>query len=166
MLRVLGPLVLDGPDGPMSVGGPVPRRILCALLVRPGSVIPVDTLLDAAWGDDPPPSAERTLASHVTRLREALARVDGAGGGGLRLERRDAGYRLVVAPEHVDTLRFEQDVLRAADLTPGDARVVLREALALWRAPGPFADLQDTAYPAAEVSRLTELRGAAVEALV
>ena len=37
MLRVLGPLEVEGPDGPMPVGGPVPRRILCALLVRPGA---------------------------------------------------------------------------------------------------------------------------------
>ena len=74
MLRVLGPLEVEGPDGPVPVGGPVPRRILCALLVRPGAVVPVDSLLDAAWGDDPPPSAERTLISHITRLREALAR--------------------------------------------------------------------------------------------
>ena len=77
MLRVLGPLEVQGPDGPMPVGGPVPRRILCALLVRPGAVVPVDSLVDAAWGDDPPPSAERTLISHITRLREALARLDG-----------------------------------------------------------------------------------------
>ena len=73
MLGVLGPLEVVGPDGPVPVGGPVPRRILCALLVRPGAVVPVDALIDAAWGDNPPPSAERTLVSHLTRLREALA---------------------------------------------------------------------------------------------
>ena len=127
-------------------------------------MIPVDALVQAAWGDEPPASAERTLASHVTRLRDALARVDGE--GAVRLERRDAGYRLVVAPEDVDATRFEQDV-RRADGTAAGRRCA--------RAPGrpgplaparPFADLQDTAYPAAEASRLTELHGAAVEALV
>src|SRR3954453_9622072 len=106
MLRVLGPLALDASDGPISVGGPVPRRILCALLVSPGTVVPVDTLLYAAWGDDPPPSAERTLASHVTRLRVALARLDGD--GAVRLERQVAGYRIPDAPARVDATLFEQ----------------------------------------------------------
>ena len=164
MLRVLGPLEVEGPDGPMPVGGPVPRRILCALLVRPGAVVPVDSLLDAAWGDDPPPSAERTLISHITRLREALARLDGTAPP--RLEHRGGGYRLVVAPEAVDAVRFEQTLLDVKNLSPVEAAAALREALAAWRPPAPFADLQDTAYPAAEAARLVELRGSAGEALV
>lgn len=50
MVRVLGPLEVEGPDGAVSVGGPVPRRLLCALLVTPGAVVSVDALIDAAWG--------------------------------------------------------------------------------------------------------------------
>ena len=42
----------------------------------------------------------------------------------------------------------------------------LREALGLWRTPVAFADLVDTAYPAAEAARLVELRGSATEALI
>src|SRR4029450_1518173 len=103
MLRVLGPLEVEGPDGPVPVGGPVPRRILCALLVRPGAVVPVDSLLEAAWGDDPPPSAGGTLISHITRLREALTRVDGTAPP--RLEHHGGGYRLVVTTEAVDAAR-------------------------------------------------------------
>jgi WD40 repeat protein/DNA-binding SARP family transcriptional activator len=164
MLRVLGPIVVDGPDGPVSVGGPVPRRILSALLVRPGTVVPVDGLLDAAWGDDPPPSAERTLVSHITRLREALAHAGAT--PAVEVERRDAGYRLVVGSAAVDAGRLEQILLQVKDVSPIDAVPALREALSLWRPPAPFADLQDTAYPAAEAARLIELRGSAVEALV
>ena len=164
MLRVLGPLEVDGPDGSMSVGGPVPRRVLSALLVRPGAVVSVDGLIDAAWGDNPPASAERTLVSHITRLRDALGTVDGAKPP--RVERRDGGYRLVVAAEAVDATRFEQIVLGVKDLPAAQAVPALREALGLWRPPAPFADLQDTAYPAAEAARLVELRGSAVEALV
>jgi WD40 repeat protein len=82
------------------------------------------------------------------------------------VERRDAGYRLVVAPEDVDAVRLEQILLGVKDVPVVDAVRALREAVALWRAPAPFADLQDTAYPAAEAARLTELHGSAVEALV
>jgi DNA-binding SARP family transcriptional activator len=164
MLRVLGPLEVDGPDGPVSVGGPVPRRILCALLIRPSSVVTVDALIDAAWGDHPPASAERTLISHITRLREALVYADPS--ATVNVERRDAGYRLVVASEAVDAGRFEQILLAVKNIPPVEAVPALREALALWRPPAPFADLQDTAYPAAEAARLIELHGSAVEALV
>ncbi len=164
MLRVLGPLVVEGPDGPVSVGGPIPRRVLCALLVRPGAVVSVDALIDAAWGDNSPASAERTLISHLTRLREALVAADAAGPA--RLERQDGGYRVVVAPEAVDAVRLENVVGAVKDVRGVDAVAVLRDALGLWRPPGPFADLQETAYPAAEAARLVELRGAAVEALV
>src|SRR4051812_45837108 len=104
LLRVLGPLEVAGPDGPVSVGGRVPRRILCALLVRPGTTIPVDQLLQAAWGEHPPPSAERTLVSHLARLREALT---GVAGPTVRLEHGRGGYCLVVASDSVDALRFE-----------------------------------------------------------
>jgi DNA-binding SARP family transcriptional activator/WD40 repeat protein len=164
LLRVLGPLEVDGPDGPVSVGGPVPRRILSALLVRPDAVVSVDGLLDAAWGDDPPPRAERTLVSHITRLREALGHAGGAQAP--RLERRGGGYRLVVAPDAVDAAQLEQILLGVKDIPPVDAVPALRHALALWRAPGPFADLQDTAYPAAEAARLVEVHGSVVEALI
>src|SRR5919206_2958104 len=126
MLRVLGPLEVVGPHGPVSVGGPVPRRVLCALLVRRGAVVPVDNLLEAAWGNDPPPSATRTLISHITRLREALARVDGTTPP--QLERRAGGYRVVVAPEIVDVDRFEQILLGVKALPPADAVPALEEA--------------------------------------
>jgi DNA-binding SARP family transcriptional activator/WD40 repeat protein len=107
-----------------------------------------------------PPSAERTLISHVTRLRAALGRV------GAAVERRHEGYRLVVEPKSIDAVRLERAVGDAGAVAAVDAVAVLREALALWREPGPFADLLDTAYPAAEVARLVELHGSAVEALV
>jgi DNA-binding SARP family transcriptional activator len=164
LLRVLGPLEVDGPDGPVSVGGPIPRRLLSALLVRSGAVVSVYTLVEAAWGDDPPPSAERTLTSHITRLREALGRAGGAPAP--RVERRGGGYRLVVAPDAVDAAQLEQILVGVKDVSPVDAVSELRRALALWRGPGPFADLQDTAYPAAEAARLVEVHGSAVEALV
>jgi DNA-binding SARP family transcriptional activator len=144
--------------------GAVPRRILCALLVRPGAVVPVDGLLDAAWGDDAPRSAERTLTTYITRLREALASADGSEPA--TVERRGAGYRVVVAADAVDAARLERILLAVKDVPPADAVPALREALGSWRGPAPFADLQDTAYPAAEAARLVEVHDSAVEALV
>jgi len=163
LLRVLGSLQVDGVDGPVEVGGALPRRILCALLVKPGATVSVGSLIEAAWGTSPPKTADRTLISHISRLREALEQ---ANAKQLLIERRDSGYRLVVEPDSVDTARFERIVLGVRDLRAAEAASALDEALALWRAPGPFADLQDTAYPAGEAARLVELHGFAVEALV
>jgi DNA-binding SARP family transcriptional activator/WD40 repeat protein len=164
MFRVLGPLEVIGSDGPLPVGGPVPRRILTALLAHAGSVVSVDSLIEAAWGDKPPASAERTLLSHLTRLREALAGLDATAPS--LVERRGGGYLVSIAPDALDVDRFELSLRQAPDLPARDAIPALREALALWRPPAPYADLQDTAYPAAKAARLVELHGAAVEALV
>jgi DNA-binding SARP family transcriptional activator/WD40 repeat protein len=164
MFRVLGPLEVIGSDGPVPVGGPVPRRILTALLAQSGSVVSVDSLIEAAWGDKPPASAERTLLSHLTRLREALGGLDATEPA--RVERRGGGYLVSIAADALDVDRFERSLRQSPDLPATDAIPALREALALWRPPAPYADLQDTAYPAAQAARLVELYGAAVEALV
>ena len=165
LIRVLGPLVVDGPDGPVPMGGPIPRRLLCALTARPGAVVSLDALVQAVWGDDAPPSARRTLTSHVTRLRDALASTGGPASA--RIERVHEGYRLTVDRDDVDALRFEHIVASSTAGPPDPQRVAaLREALGLWRTPVAFADLVDTAYPAAEAARLVELRGSATEALI
>ncbi len=161
LARVLGALQIDGAGDPVNVGGPVPRRILAALLVRPGEAASLDALVDAAWGEDPPSSAERTLQSHVTRLRESLAVLDPAPS----IERQPGGYSLLLPPDDIDAVRFERSVAQARDTDPAVAVELLREALALWRSPVPYADLQDTAYPQAEAARLVELRGSAADSL-
>ena len=165
LVRVLGPLLVDGSQGPVPVGGRIPRRLLCALAARPGAVVPLDALVQAAWGDEAPATAERTLASHVTRLREALAAAGDPAAA--RIERANEGYRLAVGDDAVDALRFEHAVMSISGDPPPPERVAaLRDALGLWRTPVAFADLVDTAYPAAEAARLVELRGTATEALI
>jgi DNA-binding SARP family transcriptional activator/WD40 repeat protein len=147
------------------MGGRIPRRLLCALAARPGAVVSLDALVQAVWGDDAPPSAERTLTSHVARLRDALASTGGPSSA--RIERVNEGYRLTVDDDDVDALRFEHVVTSSTAGPPDPERVAaLREALGLWRSSVAFADLIDTAYPAAEAARLVELRGTATEALI
>ena len=160
MLRVLGPLEAEGPDGPVPVGGPVPRRVLCALLVRPGAVVPVDSPCSTCTRGR---MAATTSWQPTSRLREALAGVGGAVPP--KLEHRaaaTAGGRARGKSTRSGSSRpsSRPTILRV------EAATELREALAAWRPPAPFADLQDTAYPSAEAARLTELRGSAGEGLV
>jgi DNA-binding SARP family transcriptional activator/WD40 repeat protein len=166
MLRVLGPLEVDGPDGAVSVGGPIPRRILTALILHAGSACSGESLIAAAWGDSPPASAERTLVSHLTRLRDALARAGGPAAADAPWIEHDAGgYRLKVALDAVDAVCFQRAVDAASGLSPGRAVPALRKALELWRSAVPYADLQGTAYPSGDAARLVESRSSATESL-
>ncbi len=54
------------------------RCLLGVLLLQPGSVVPVDRLLDLLWDGDPPASARATLHTHVARLRACLEQVGAA----------------------------------------------------------------------------------------
>ena len=116
-VRVLGPLEVDGPRGPVVVAGARQRTVLAVLALAGGRPVPVARLIDALWPDDPPPSARNSLQSHVARLRPALPP------GALTLG--PAGYRLAVTPSEVDALLF-CDLLRRGELD---------RALGLWRGP-------------------------------
>ena len=140
---VLGPLEVRSEDGTaVDVGGRQPRVILASLLAAEGRHVSADALVDAVWGDDPPPSAVPTLQSYVSRLRKLLA------GEGAALTHDEAGYRLVVDPGSVDLCRYERLAEQGrAELAAGrtaEGRATLATALALWRGPA-LAELADRA---------------------
>jgi DNA-binding SARP family transcriptional activator len=49
------------------------QRLLGALTIANGAAVSVDQLIEIVWAGEPPPSAETTLRSYVTRLRHALS---------------------------------------------------------------------------------------------
>jgi predicted ATPase/DNA-binding SARP family transcriptional activator len=161
--RVLGPLEVTIDGEPVDVGGSLPRRLFAALVVGGGRAVPDGQLVDAVWGDRPPPKAAAALQVYVSRLRTAL----GAEHRGL-LTRDRAGYRLRLPPDALDTTWFAGAVeegrrLLAAD-RPEDAMRELSEALAGWRGE-PYADLPATDVVDAARGRLAELRRLAAEEL-
>ena len=86
----------------LSIGGGTPRRILGVLLSQANQVVSADSLIEAVWGDNPPPSAAKTLQSHLVRLR-AVVDPDRQ-----RIRTRAPGYMLIVEATDLDALRFEQ----------------------------------------------------------
>jgi len=75
------------------------------------------------------------------------------------------GYRLAVAAETVDAVRFEALALAGREQLgrdPGRARALLGEALALWRGPA-LADAGGAGFAAPAVARLDGLRLQALE---
>lgn len=113
--------------------------------------MPVDSLIAALWGDDPPATARKTLQTYVWNLRQSL--------GDAMITTEAPGYALGIAPGDVDVGRFRalvrdgEEALSAGD--PARASVLLGEAVALWRGE-PFSGVAAHTGLAAEATRLTE----------
>ena len=84
-IRVLGPIevYVDGKD--VTPTSPNQRTVLAVLAAHPDHHVRADTLIDALWGSDPPPSADRTLRSYVSRLRAVVGGCIVASRGGFCL---------------------------------------------------------------------------------
>ena len=164
--QVLGPLEVEADDGPVALGGPKERLLLALLLTRPNQVVSVEALIRGLWGDQPPPTAAKTLQSHVMRVRRALEPGRGRGAVSQVLVTRGPGYLLRVAPDGLDAARFEELTTQArralAERQAVAAAALLQKALGLWRGQA-FEEFLDTDFGAAEADRLGELRLVAVE---
>ena len=82
--------------------------MLAHLLARANQVVARSSLIESLWGDDPPPSAERSLQAYVARLRSALEPGRASGAASAVLVRAGGGYRLRVELEQLDSLWFEE----------------------------------------------------------
>src|SRR4051812_26074274 len=128
--RILGPLEVHAPDGPVPLGGAKQRALLAVLLLRANEVVSTDRLIDALWGEDPPETASKALQVHVSQLRKAL--------GPDAISTRPPGYSLEVERDGIDLDRFcrlQEEARAVAEPEPARARDLLAEALALWRGP-------------------------------
>lgn len=150
-VSLLGPFqVDDGPAG-AAVGAAKERSLLAALALNPGSVVPVESLIAALWGEDEPAAARKTLQTYVWNLRQAF--------GADVIATAGVGYLLRIAPEDVDVGRFRSLICDGeAAMNSGDparASAVLGEAVALWRGE-PFGGVAGHTGLAGEKARLTE----------
>jgi predicted ATPase/DNA-binding SARP family transcriptional activator len=122
----------------VAVAGVRLRGLIARLALAGGQPVSTGALAGAVWDCALPADVANALQTLVSRARRAL-------GGAAAVEQSAAGYRLAVAPDDVDALRFERLVAEGA----------VAEALALWRGPA-LADAGDFAAPFAR--RLEELR--------
>jgi len=156
---ILGPLTVEGDDGPIDVGGARLRALLIRLAIDVGRTVDSERLADALWGDQPPADQANALQSLVSRLRRVLPDRD-------VIVSVPTGYRLALPARDVDVTSFEQlarDGRNALDATDAEAAAtLLRRALDLWRGDA-LADVADAPFAVAAATRLEELRLAAVE---
>lgn len=159
-IRVLGPVevLVDGRQ--VELGGGNERALIGYLALHPNTPVSAEAIIDALWGELPPPTAPQMVRTYVARARKRL---------GAPLQRRSGGYVLDVPPEAVDAVRFErlcQEGLRqqAAGDYPASSEA-LRRALALWR-DTPLPELHARPGGSEEAARLEELRLSAIESRV
>jgi DNA-binding SARP family transcriptional activator/tetratricopeptide (TPR) repeat protein len=159
--RILGPLEVLSADGWTAISAAKWRSLLACLLVRPGQLVPTDSLIFELWGDVPPSTANNLVSIYVHRLKKVIGDTEGKD-----LLYRAPGYLLRVSDKDLDSQVFESLVadgrgaLEASDANR--AAALLGEALGLWRGP-LFADVPRTSLLAAQADRVEQLRLAATE---
>lgn len=163
--RLLGPFEVRDPAGlPVALPRRKQRALLALLLLRAGTVVATDEIVDALWGDRPPASARANLHSYVSALRVALARA--APADGVRPRSVAGGYVLDVRPDESDVGVFDALVVEGrralAEARHEAAADVLTRALGLWRGQA-MEGLGPQEWLVPFTTRLEESRLAAVE---
>jgi predicted ATPase/DNA-binding SARP family transcriptional activator len=163
---ILGPLEVRRDDGaPIAIGGAKTRGLLALFLLTPNEWVSTDRLIEDLWAGEPPRKSGPVLQVHIANLRKALE-PSRRRGEPSRLATRPGGYLLALAPEELDSLRFEslanegRDALARDDAPSAWDR--LGSALALWRGP-VLGDLADEPFVATSRSRFEEARVVAFE---
>ncbi len=149
---LLGPIEVSDDDRPVQVGGHRQHALLAALALRANQVVSTERLIDLMYGDDPPPTARRTLQTYVARLRKAL--------GKSVVEAIPPGYVLHADVDEVDVFRFERLVGTGRQLLsedPAEAAARLQRGLGLWRGQA-LGDVATEPGLRPEAVRLEELR--------
>jgi DNA-binding SARP family transcriptional activator/streptogramin lyase len=149
--RILGPLEVVDDGRPVVLQRGKQLALLAYLLLHPNQLVSADRLIDALWGEQPPPTAAKILQNAVSQLRRAL--------GEDRLVTQPPGYRFRLEQGELDLHRFEQ--LAHEGRTKRDARI-LRDALAIWRGE-PLANLRDELFAQHAARQLEEARLSVLE---
>ncbi|MCX5193862.1 tetratricopeptide repeat protein [Streptomyces sp. NBC_00249] len=120
----------------VPVGGARQRTILALLLLSPGRIVPVDTLVDVVWNGRPPATARTQVAIVIAALRKAFK---AEGVADEVIVTAHPGYLLRAEGHALDTVTFSRLVAEAEiavrEQRPADAARSYAEALALWRGP-------------------------------
>jgi predicted ATPase/DNA-binding SARP family transcriptional activator/tetratricopeptide (TPR) repeat protein len=158
-IGILGPLeAWDAAGRAVPLGGTRLRHLLIRLAIDAGRPVAADRLAEDLWPDGPPAEAANALQALVSRLRRAVGRE--------AIEYGPGGYGLAAGRCEVDAAEFERLVAAGrgglADGEHARAAGTLRRALGLWRGPA-LTDARDAPFAAAAITRLEELRLAAVE---
>jgi DNA-binding SARP family transcriptional activator len=151
--RILGPLEVAVGSERLELTGVRQQIVLATLLLNANHMVSVDRLLEAVYGEDPPPTSRSQTQISISSLRRLFA----PHGPAAIISTRAPGYAIEVGEGRLDSLRFDALVAAARD-APDSAQAVAhyRDALRLWRGPA-LAGL-DSELLRAAAGRLDEQR--------
>ncbi|GIF62160.1 XRE family transcriptional regulator [Asanoa ishikariensis] len=130
---VLGPLdvVVNGSN--VDLQSVRQRTVLALFALHHGRTVPVDDIIDALWGDQPPRTARNLVQLYVGEVRTLLEPA------GHTVRFAGSGYAAELGDQEVDLARFDDLETRArAAWSDGDAEQAARlyaDALGFWRGP-------------------------------
>lgn len=99
--RVFGPIRWSAAQGEVPLGPPKQLCVAAALLLNPGTLVPLDALIDRIWGAAAPDDPAGAVATYVSRLRALFTRA----GADADIVFTGGGYRLDCEPDVVDLHR-------------------------------------------------------------
>ncbi|WP_326596546.1 AfsR/SARP family transcriptional regulator [Streptomyces brevispora] len=154
--NILGPIEGWSNGTRLRLGGIIQKRVLATLLMEPGKVLPISRLIEAAWEEEPPPTAPHQVRKAVADLRRRIP-------GGARVLLTDGpGYRVADERCEIDLSEFglliRKSKQTASEGRTAEAAEMLRGALALWRGPvlsGGGGPVVEAAATSIEERRLT-----------
>ncbi|MGX7730071.1 AfsR/SARP family transcriptional regulator [Rhodococcus sp. 2H158] len=157
-LGVLGGFAATVDGRPIDLGGIRQRALLAALVVAFPGDVSGERLLEQVWHDVDDPKTS-SLHFAVSKLRDRLSPQRPRGDEGV-IVREGSRYRLAVAAEQIDAVRFADLVARGDRLREQGAAQAAAEAyataLSCWRG-SPYADVADAEFVRPEVARLTAI---------
>ncbi len=134
-LRILGPIEVEGPSGPVRITPGRQQAVLALLLMEADQVVSTDYIVDALWDEVPPDTARTQVQICLSRLRKSLTDA----GVDVPITTRPPGYQLRLGVNTLDMHIFAARVAEARRLAKGgeraEAAALLRGAVALWRGP-------------------------------
>ncbi|HEY7070991.1 MAG TPA: BTAD domain-containing putative transcriptional regulator [Acidimicrobiales bacterium] len=155
--RLLGPVVAERTGRPLDLGTVRQRALLAVLALEARHVVPLDTVVDALWGDDPPARAEVSVRAYVSNLRRVLEPDRAPRTPPALLRTSGAGYSLDVPDGDVDALAFAAAAGRAVRADQdGDwagALAAADDGLGRWQGPA-LVDLQAIPFAPGATARL------------
>ncbi|MTD15119.1 hypothetical protein GIS00_14340 [Nakamurella sp. YIM 132087] len=162
-LHDLGPISIETAGVSRPLAGRRVEAVLAALLVRRGEIVSTDWLIDAVWGEDPPPRAAAALDTLIWRLRRFLEPQRPARSPSTVLRTEDPGFRLLLHTDQVDSAVLAAYADRLG--TGGDPAQRVAESAAvldLWRG-NPYETVADTGWLDPVRTRLAEQRLAVLQ---
>ena len=118
--------------GSHELGGPKPRQVLEILLLKLGTPVSKNHLIDVLWNGQPPAEALSTLESYVSVLRRHLQPGSGKGGA---LRTVTGGYLIDRAAVDLDLDRFDDLLKQAGHAAPAESYKMLEKALEIASVP-------------------------------